>query len=330
MRSTVPFALVSAVLCFQIACNPFQAPEDKDVQDAAVSPDGKYYARSTGFGTDIYDIQSGNKIKALVGAAPANLKFSPDSKLLATAQFTELNLWDLGEGKALATWKGTNRYNFSVAFSGDGALLAAGDDNALRIWDTATQKELLKIGIPGELEGLAFAPDGKYVAAGTIEGKREDSRFHEIRIWEIPSGKVHAALRGPEYCYVNSLAFSPGGMLLASGISTSACRLWDLQAKKEVWIGKLPNVDGILSFTPDGKQLVVGGYTALAVLDTKDGKIAKQFRFPDLEATFGKRSEPIASLTTNSIPGQVVVATRKSVRSVDLTSGAQMMLFPKK
>src|SRR5262245_56857968 len=75
------------------------------VESAVISPDGKYFAQSTGFGTTIHEVGTGNKVRELPGAAASNLKFSADAKYLVSGRVTDLTLWDWVAGKSLATWK---------------------------------------------------------------------------------------------------------------------------------------------------------------------------------------------------------------------------------
>src|SRR5947209_10861650 len=62
---------------------------------------------------------------------------------------------------------------------------------------------------------------------------------------------------GDHGCPVNSLAFSPGGTLLAGAGKDGTARLWDLGGPPTVLTG---HSDAVLSvaFRPDGEQLATG------------------------------------------------------------------------
>jgi WD40 repeat protein len=277
-----------------------------------ISPDGKYFAKSTGSGTTVYEVESRKKWKELPGEAAAWVLFSDDSKYLASACSDDLILWDLNQGKPYASWKGTNRVAFRVAFTRDGSLLAGCDDKSLRVWEIATRKQVLTIPMPFETDSLAFSPDGKYIAVGGTETKAKEPRYCEVKIYEVPGGKLHAALQGP-YCIVNSVAFSPDGNLLAAGISIQSCQLWDLRTKKALWVKKVGNIDyGIIAFMPDGKWLAVGGYQAISVLDVASGTLINRHDFPDSR---------IASLTAVARPGHLLVTDDQRAHVIDLTKG---------
>jgi WD40 repeat protein len=291
------------------------------IQDAVLSPDGEYFAQSTGFGIIIYEVETGKKAQELNGGAASQLKFSTDSKYLASGGLTELTLWDWAGGKRLASWKGTNRYSFKMDFSHDGSLLAARDNPSLRVWETAMQKLVLTIPMPHEMDCLAFSPDGKMLAVAGTETKEKEPRFHEIKLWEVSSGKLLGILKGPEYCFVKSLAFSADGDYLATGLSIQEARMWAVRTRKEVWKQHVGNVDyDILAFSPDGKQLVVGGFQSLSVLDVAKGKVIKKHELP---------GSAMSSLTISMKPARLLIAKKNSVYSIDIDSGKVKRLFPK-
>lgn len=294
--------------------------KDDAVEDAVISPDGKYFAKSTFQGTTIYEIQTGKVKTQLQAAALARLRFSADSKYLATGQLTELTLWDVKKGKPIGVWKGTNRRWFRIDFAQDGSKLAACDDKSLRVWDVTTQKLLLTIALPYETASLALSCDGTMMAVGGTEAKAEEPRYHEIKIWQIPSGKLQAVLKGP-YCIVKSLAFSPDGNYLASGLSNQMSQFWDLRKQKELWRQNVRNVDhGILAFSRDGKELFVGGYHSITVLDATSGTAIK---------TQDVRGGPITSFTAAAKPGYLLFSQKQGIQSIDLASGQQRVVFPK-
>ena len=110
-------------------------------------------------------------------AAARACVFSPDGKLMATGGYEQENgvyyarLWEVATGKELrrfAIAHQTNRPIGALAFSHDGTKLAGGawGDGRLRLFEVATGKELHLFPKIGEdIRSIAFAPDGKTVAA---------------------------------------------------------------------------------------------------------------------------------------------------------------------
>ena len=108
-----------------------------------------------------------------------SLAWSPDGKTLATGcRDRWIRLWDGNTGKALGTLRGHGIWVTGLAFSPDGKRLVAcagahplvpGRHNEVRLWDLDARREIrtLMNGPGGGVLSVAYAPDGKHVAAGT-------------------------------------------------------------------------------------------------------------------------------------------------------------------
>lgn len=104
---------------------------------------------------------------------------------------------------------------------------------------------------------LAFSPDGRWVAAGSIEDWVSPG---DLRVWETKSGKL---IHQERYVYgVQALAFAPDGKTLAVATSVSeandAIRLWNVNSwRVERTTGGRQYIYS-LAFSPDGKRIVAG------------------------------------------------------------------------
>jgi WD40 repeat protein len=91
------------------------------------------------------------------------------------------------------------------------------------------RRDRLTLRAPGELgRGLAFAPDGRTLAAAVRTGPQST----EVWLWETDTGRKRAVLRGLG-ANLTGIAFSPDGRLLASAALAGPLRLWDLATGKE-------------------------------------------------------------------------------------------------
>ena len=110
----------------------------------------------------------------------------------------------------------------AAAFSPDGRLLAVGFNGIVQLWDVRTTELVRSItGFERALTCLAFAPDGKRLAAGTQDGF--------VWLWDVATGRqtqlIEAGGRG-----VRSVAFSPNGKQLVTVANNSPVALWDVAA----------------------------------------------------------------------------------------------------
>ncbi len=122
------------------------------------------------------------------------------------------------------------------------------------IWDVIVGKLRYRIQChrPGLGSTLAFSPDGRILATASARDKT-------IRLWEVWSGQARGSITG-HTDWVNSLAFSPDG-LLASASHDKTVRIWDLNTDKEAECFRgHDSVVGPLAFSSDGRRLISGGW----------------------------------------------------------------------
>jgi RNA polymerase sigma factor (sigma-70 family) len=150
---------------------------------------------------------------------------SPDGRVLAVAAGSALHLVDSTTGHQLFKLPASGG-PCRLAFSSDGrTLLAGGWDKTLRLWEVATGKEVFHVEGLDPVNAVAFAPDGRRVAAATgwVQGK--------ILLFDVPTGRELAGLHGHD-AYVGALAFAPDGNTLASGQRDTTILLWDVAAAR--------------------------------------------------------------------------------------------------
>ena len=188
-----------------------------------------------------------------------SVAFSPDGATLAAGSLGVTHLWDIMEGRSVATVSHAAEAT-SVAFSPDGTILAlASYGKAIKLWDVAGRRDMATLESDGVLS-LAFSPGGAAIAAGYQEGI--------IKLWDVAGLQAGPTLEG-HTSEVRSVSFSPDGAALASGSSDETVRLWSMDTGREIVAleGHAGSVNAV-AFSPDGATLAAAWANTDRVWDT--------------------------------------------------------------
>ena len=183
----------------------------------------------------------------------------------------------------------------SIAFSPDSkSLVAVGEQGFVSLWEVQSGKKLLDLPY-GSLEvvyRVAFAPNGKYVAASTIE---------DTALWDAQTGKKLYSFRGDAKDITlegQRIAFTPdSNYLLVSDIEGGI--LWDIQTGKKDKV--FPYHVGWESYytvdlSPNGKYVLANGADIL-LWSIETGEIIHKFGYKQhllsVEASFSPDGDTI-------------------------------------
>jgi RNA polymerase sigma factor (sigma-70 family) len=186
---------------------------DGGIRAAALSPDGKLLATSSGHSVIVWDLQTDRPLRRLVTDHPwhfctPGLVFSPDGKYLGYVQCSDFAcIWETRSGEQLAQFVGSQRHPYALCqFTPDGKAFIFKDDNRVVFWDVQTKAEARSLPIE---QGSLLSPDTRFCLH--IEEKRA-IHIHDARTGEETSRlNVAAVHNGLE----NGIRFAPDGKSLA-------------------------------------------------------------------------------------------------------------------
>ena len=185
----------------------------------------------------------------------------------------------------------------TVAYSpvNSSLIASAGDNNTIKLWNLQNDTVLTLRGHTGQVNSVAFSPDGQLLASGgddwifklwnvrtqqhiaTLEHITDRGRSQikdvvfspdgqllatagrHVKLWQVSTQTEVATLRHDEYVW--ALAFSPDGQFLAAGDQEGSVKIWDVQDRQVIsqLDGDTVNVY-TLAFSPDGRTLASAGY----------------------------------------------------------------------
>jgi len=238
-----------------------------------LSPDGKLLAWWSKDGFNVcdaftFDFASREFLKAGGWNEPIyRLVFTPDGSRVVTRGSDNLvRVWEIATG-AMTSLAGPDGepLNGAVAVDPKGEEVAAScDQGHIARWKLRDGTPLPTLEDEGQVEDIAFSPDGKLVA--TVAGW--------IRLRARATGQVVHEL---EHDSVSSIAFAPDGTWLASGGEDGSVRIWDVSTgAQRLGEERLPDVPD-LAVSEDGTWAVTALGAEARVWDTATGAPRRRF-----------------------------------------------------
>jgi WD40 repeat protein len=240
-----------------------------DVVAVAFSPDGKLLSSGSLDRTArLWDVASRREVARMEHPGPVSaIAFSPDGKYLATASSDQTaRVWEVTTGREVVGVRHEPDVS-TIVFSPDGKYLATASggmadviarltkapaETTARVWDVPDGREVRRITHTRGVDALAFSPDSRFLATGSLDGT--------ARVSEVASGREIARMTHEDA--VRSVVFSPDGKYVASASAhfllssrDHTARVWEASSGREV--ARMTHRTSVwaVTFSPDGKHL---------------------------------------------------------------------------
>ncbi len=193
----------------------------------------------------------------------------------ATTWSGSVELWDAQSGREVRSIDQWNVAN-ELAFSSDGRTLAVASQEEgfnyapVVILDVASGQRLKELDMDGVLSSMALSPDGRTLTTAVwldpnaqLNSEPGEGGYTSVTLWDVSSGKsIRTLLKLAKTAFpqeLPSVAFSPDGQTLATGLPDQTIKLWDVTtgALLRTLTGHTSAVDSVV-FSPDGRTLASG------------------------------------------------------------------------
>lgn len=253
-----------------------------EVMSLSYSADGRRLAaRESGYDgakIKVWDMTTGQPVRTIAVEVSLskfrftqNMQISPNGRFVAAGDGdTQAELWDMATGKKIRPLPNTTAF----AFSADSSSIALSDPKGrINIQDVATgrlTKTLAGHSQPPStsINWLRFSGDGKLISS---------TNDHVTKVWDVESGKELGVLYGS--AVIHDVAFDASGQTLALGNERGEVRLLDPSQGTQKSVIHTPESVRAIVFSPDGKQIAVGGEYVIRLYDVAGRNMLRSFPY---------------------------------------------------
>lgn len=262
--------------------------------DLELSPDGSLVAASDLNGMiEVWSLAGGEKIASLSSgqAAIACMAWTRDYLhraadkekgwlLAAGAAGGDLTIWDVQAKIPRSFCRGSAEDVHRLAFSPDGMTLASVGRYRPILWDVATGHIILRLGYRNTMVSLAFSPDGKRLAIGSVTAFGSQGG---IDVWELEASRGQHVLRGL-LAPVSQVRYSSDGRFLAALAQNWQLAIWDLEKSRLLHVFDTPKgrfaQSAALAFDREGNRFAFASGDGAKMWDVSTGAVVGSWDLP--------------------------------------------------
>jgi WD40 repeat protein len=201
------------------------------------------------------------------GAGPVNtVGFSPDGRLVLTADPKAARLWDVASGRLVGIFPGHGSQVNGAAFDPGGERVVVGrEEGPIEIWSLASRQVVSRL--PGDSLGdeeVSFATEKnpRWVVSAGLSGT--------THVIDVRTRHVTATLDVKQIA--ESAAMSPDGAHVVVAYTRGPTRLWDVSTEKQVL--SLPSHGAwTVVYSSDGKRVLTADDDAARVWNADTGRL---------------------------------------------------------
>jgi eukaryotic-like serine/threonine-protein kinase len=239
----------------------------EEVAAVAWSPNGNFIASAGQDRTaQIWNADNGSKLQVYTGHTDRinAVAWSNNGQSIASgSEDKTVQIWNVGNTKLLFNFHGHTAGVLCVGWQPDNSSVASGSwDGTLRDWATIQHgnhfnagEQIFSYGGHGknEVNGLAWSPDGFYIAsAGADQTVQFSNGTDGLPRPQFFTGHENKSHRNP----VRSVDWSPDGNFMVSGDTDGNVLVWRVVGRKTVFTyqGHKGAVNAV-AWSPDGKKI---------------------------------------------------------------------------
>ncbi len=245
---------------------------------AAFSPDGEHLATGDRQGILwLWRFADGEKIleledpeieeKAIQQRWVLDIDFHPSGKLVATTHNDDsVYIWDLEQEQVTASLQLDDRgFGFSPDETAMAGAVREDGQYLVRLWDVDGDGQQGDLVVPGEVQDIAFSPDGNLLAVATFGRPTVQDSASAATIYDLSTQQLLYTLdmNLDNNDYPQVLTFTPDGGHLAVGTNNGLIEFWRLPGAEpleapEIDMAEPPPLPSDVLFDTDSAELKPG------------------------------------------------------------------------